>query len=89
MRAYFCQAMIEAIQQAAIDAKARTGTVNVPVLAERIRYRFEHDNIALEDVERALMNAAFAHQVACEFDGRSDGLVPAATLVDAPDERAA
>ena len=48
------------------------GIVNIPVLAEEIRQRNAEDNVALEDIEHALICYAQNRSAAMEFDGPRD-----------------
>ena len=48
------------------------GIVNIPVLAEQIRRRNTEDNVALEDIEQALIRYAQNRSAAMEFDGAHD-----------------
>ncbi|WP_250888578.1 hypothetical protein [Mesorhizobium sp. dw_380] len=50
------------------------GIVNVTVVAERIRVRNLAENVALEDVEHLVLQAAQLIGAAIEFDALSNGL---------------
>jgi hypothetical protein len=56
-------------------AISSNGTVNISVLAEGVRKRNEAENIALEDIERLLLEVATHSGAAVEF-GEDDGLAP-------------
>ena len=51
------------------SAIASNGIFNMSVLAEEVRKRNEVENIALEDVERLVMEVATQMRAAVEFDG--------------------
>ena len=51
------------------SAIASEGIVHLSVLAEEVRKRNEAENIALEDVERLVMEAARDLRAAVEFNG--------------------
>jgi hypothetical protein len=47
--------------------------VNVSVIAEKLRRRHEHLNIALEDIEALVLQCAEQCQSPMEFDGTANG----------------
>ncbi|MGN6585071.1 MAG: hypothetical protein ACTHJV_15335 [Rhizobiaceae bacterium] len=47
----------------------RNSVVNVRVVAERVRVRNADENIAREDIEEMVVNAALQQGCAIEFDG--------------------
>jgi hypothetical protein len=49
-------------------ALGRHGIVNVPALAEQVRRRNEHENIALEDVEAKILQLAQRRSAIMEFE---------------------
>ena len=49
-------------------ALAKYGIVNIPFLAEEIRQRHVHENVALEDIASELLRFARIHNAAMEFD---------------------
>lgn len=50
------------------EAMAETGIVNVPVVANRIHRANLHENVALEDIELRVLQAAQMFRAAIEFD---------------------
>jgi len=48
--------------------------VNVSVIAEKLRHRHEHLNIALEDIEVLVLECAQRRQFPMEFDGSANGV---------------
>ena len=54
----FSPDFLKDLTQAIDAALSRHGIVNVPLLAEQVRRRNEHENIALEDVEAKIMQLA-------------------------------
>ncbi|KAA3452540.1 hypothetical protein C7I87_01655 [Mesorhizobium sp. SARCC-RB16n] len=52
------------------------GIINVSVVAERIRVRNLAENVALEDIEHLVLQAAQLLGAAIEFDALSNGLAP-------------
>jgi hypothetical protein len=67
--------------QAALKA---AGIVNITVVAEQVRIRNLAENVALEDIEYLVLQAAQLVGAAIEFDGFSTGL----GLTDDGDDRA-
>jgi hypothetical protein len=49
------------------------GMVNVSVIAENLRHRHEHLNIALEDIEVLVLECAQRRQFPMEFDRSANG----------------
>jgi hypothetical protein len=59
-----------------VDESVSSGRmVNVSLIAEKLRHRHEHLNMALEDVEVMVMQCAQRRQFPMEFDGSANGAV--------------
>jgi hypothetical protein len=54
------------------EAVSADRIVNVPAIAEKLRRRHEHLNIALEDVEALVLDSAMVNQSPMEFDGTAN-----------------
>lgn len=54
-----------------LSSVTSTGIVNIPVLAASLRQRYDAENVAMEDVERLVLEVATRLGVAVEFDTRS------------------
>lgn len=54
------------------QAMARNRVVNVPVVAERLRRKHEHLNIALEDLEELVLRSASMLPFPIEFDSNGE-----------------
>ena len=54
----FSADFLKDLTQAIDIALGRHGIINVPLLAEQVRRRNEHENIALEDVEAKVLQLA-------------------------------
>ncbi|TPK41945.1 hypothetical protein FJ492_18920 [Mesorhizobium sp. B2-5-4] len=52
------------------------GIIELSAVAERIRLRNLAENVALEDIEHLVMQAAQLHGAPIEFDTLSNGLAP-------------
>lgn len=73
---------LQAMQQSLLDelhnaaaiyvdmSMSKECVVNIPVVAEKLRLRFEYLNIALEDFEALVLRAAQIRTFPIEFDGR-------------------
>lgn len=59
----------EDIHRVVRQAKEASGSVNISVLAERVRRRHIAENVALEDIAEAMIHAAQAIGAPCVFDG--------------------
>ena len=70
MRSPLPQGLLDDLNGALDRALRTTGIVNVALLAEEIRKRNEEANVALEDVERALLYFAQQRAAGIEFDSR-------------------
>ncbi|TPK82916.1 hypothetical protein FJ936_22440 [Mesorhizobium sp. B2-4-13] len=65
---------------ASVRAAFKTaGIINVSVVAERIRIRNLAENVALEDIEHLVLQAAQLVGAAIEFDALGNGLAPPGT----------
>jgi len=64
----FSAGVLKDLTQAIDAALGRHGIVNVPLLAEQVRRRNEHENIALEDVEAKIMQLAQIRSALMEFE---------------------
>jgi hypothetical protein len=64
----FSGAFLNDLAQAVDAAIGRNGIINVPLLAEQVRRRNEHENIALEDVEAKVMQLAQIRSAMMEFE---------------------
>lgn len=53
------------------EAMAEAGMVNVPVVAMRVHSSNLHENVALEDIELRVLQAAQMFRAAIEFDRSS------------------
>ena len=62
----------EAVAEAALG-----GIVNIPLVAERVRRKNVNDNVALEDVTRAVLMQAQLANMVVEFDASGLGVRPA------------
>ena len=69
MRRAYSSKFREDVSTTVLSALSTRGIVNLPALAEEIRKRNEIENIALEDIERSVLEAAQALGAALEFDG--------------------
>jgi hypothetical protein len=56
------------LTRAVDDALDQHGIINVPLLAEQVRRRNEHENVALEDVEARVMRMAQIRSALMEFE---------------------
>ncbi|QPC86448.1 hypothetical protein GA830_06645 [Mesorhizobium sp. NBSH29] len=54
-----------------LSSVTSAGIVNIPVLAASLRNRYEAENVAMEDVERLVLEVANRLGVAIEFDARA------------------
>ena len=61
------------MRQAVDEALGRHGIVNVPLVAEQVRRRNEHENVALEDVEAKIMQLAQIRSAMMEFETPAAG----------------
>jgi hypothetical protein len=68
MKPVFSETLLSDIFQSTRNALAKAGIVNVPLLADDIRRRNEAENVALEDVEYAVLQQAQRLHAAIEFD---------------------
>lgn len=68
------QSLLDELHSAAavyVDTSMSTErVVNIPVVADKLRLRFEYLNIALEDFEAIVLRAAQIRTFPIEFDGR-------------------
>jgi hypothetical protein len=60
--------LIADIRASVAGAYDKYGSVNVPVIAEKVRRRHEVDNVALEDIEAEVMRVALAMHAIISFD---------------------
>jgi|SRR5678816_2108306 hypothetical protein len=67
----FSADVLNDMAQAVDAALARYGIVNIPLVAEQVRRRNEHENIALEDIEARIMRMAQIRSAPMEFDMRA------------------
>ena len=68
MRRAYSSKFKEDVSKSVLGALSSRGIVNLPALAEEIRKRNEIENIALEDVERFVLEIAKIVGAALEFD---------------------
>ena len=68
MCATFSADVLNDLTQAVDVALGRNGIINIPLLAEQVRRRNEHENIALEDVEARIMQLAQMRSALMEFE---------------------
>jgi hypothetical protein len=68
MRDTFSPAFLLDLSQSIASALGRHGIVNIPLIAEQVRRRNEHENIALEDVEAKVMMLAQTRCAIMEFE---------------------
>jgi hypothetical protein len=64
----FSSDFLNDMRQAVDAALGRYGIVNVPLVAEQVRRRNEHENVALEDVEAKIMQLAQIRSALMEFE---------------------
>ena len=64
----FSPDFLKDLTQAIDAALSQHGIVNVPLLAEQVRRRNEHENIALEDIEAKVMQLAQMRCAVMEFE---------------------
>jgi hypothetical protein len=65
----YSSTLLEDLWRTVRSAISSNGTVNISVLAEQVRKRNEAENIALEDIERLLLEVATHSGAAVEFGG--------------------
>jgi hypothetical protein len=68
MRLAYSTKLKEDVTKSVSTAVSTRGFVNLPAIAEEIRKRNEIENIALEDIERMVLEKALALGAVVEFD---------------------
>ncbi len=63
--------LLNEISETARTAFEQRGEINIPVLAEEVRSRNASLNIALEDIELAMMQAGRTQRLPMAFDSRN------------------
>ncbi|RUX95236.1 MULTISPECIES: hypothetical protein [unclassified Mesorhizobium] len=78
MRYNYSTHLRDDVSSAVVTAFKRTGIVNITAVAEHVRVKNLAENVALEDIEYLVLQAAQLIGVAIEFDGMAgmfvDGL---------------
>ncbi|MBZ9670752.1 hypothetical protein FJ970_14345 [Mesorhizobium sp. B2-1-8] len=74
MRYDYSTMLREDVYSTVCTAFKTVGIINVSVVAERIRIRNLAENVALEDIEHLVLQAAQLIGAAIEFDAWSNGL---------------
>ena len=84
MRYDFSVRLRDDVSSAVQTAFKTAGIVNITAVAEQVRVRNLAENVALEDIEHLVMQAAQLIGAAIEFDGLSSGLagLPVEGLAD-------
>ena len=75
MRYEYSAQLRDDVNSAVLAAFSKAGIVNITVVAERVRVRNLAENVALEDIEHLVLQAAQLLGAAIEFDGLNSGLV--------------
>lgn len=68
------------IERLAQQAFEKDRLINVPVIAEEVRRKHEHLNIALEDLEALVLNWATVAAYPMKFDGTNGAAIEDATV---------
>lgn len=68
MNVSFSPQMMDDLNESLRNTWATNGIINIPVLANELRQRHEHENIALEDISAMLLSKAQMFSAAMEFD---------------------
>ena len=71
MRPIYTPDLLADVSRSVEHSVQKRGTVNVPLLAQRIKSRNRLDGIAMEEVESLVLSAAQLFSTLIEFDGRS------------------
>ncbi|UVK46281.1 hypothetical protein BPNPMPFG_001906 [Mesorhizobium sp. AR07] len=74
MRYDYSARLRDDVSSAVQTAFKTAGIVNITVVAEQVRVRNLAENVALEDIEHLVLQAAQLIGAAIEFDGLSNGL---------------
>lgn len=74
MRYDYSARLRDDVNSAVQTAVKRAGIVNITALSEQIRVRNLAENVALEDIQHLVLQAAQLIGAAIEFDGLSNGL---------------
>lgn len=74
MRYEYSAQLRDDVNSAVLAAFSKTGIVNITAVAERVRVSNLAENVALEDIEHLVLQAAQLLGAAIEFDSLSNGL---------------
>ncbi|QKD02948.1 hypothetical protein [Mesorhizobium loti] len=74
MRYEYSAQLRDDVNSAVLAAFNKTGIVNITAVAERVRISNLAENVALEDIEYLVLQAAQLLGAAIEFDGLNSGL---------------
>ncbi|MCZ8546879.1 hypothetical protein OOJ09_22045 [Mesorhizobium qingshengii] len=74
MRYDYSERLREDVTSSVLRAFKTAGIVNITTLAERVRVRNLAENVALEDIEHLVLQAAQLIGAAIEFDGLGNDL---------------
>lgn len=85
MRYDYSARLRDDVNSAVLTAFRTAGIVNISMVAEQVRIRNLAENVALEDIERLVLQAAQLIGAAIEFDGMAGLLVD--DLADEDGER--